>query len=98
MLSAAITFAWSAVMVEMPVIGVDVLPKIAAHNRKRHMTTATFSLDQLAPPQTPARSPKKATSAKANAPKAPRKRHWTDAVFKHSDALGDELRKRGITL
>jgi hypothetical protein len=61
------------------------------------MSTATFSLDQLAPPQTPARD-LKATSSKAKPSKTPRKRHWTDAFFKHVDALGDELRKQGKTL
>jgi hypothetical protein len=62
------------------------------------MNTATLTLDELDRFKTPAKKPAIKPAVKPASLKPLRKRHWTDAVFKHSDALGDELRKHGQTL
>ena len=59
------------------------------------MNTTTLNLNQLA------KHPKTIAEKPAAPKKKPVKRepaHWTVKLFKHIDALGDELRKEGKTL
>lgn len=58
------------------------------------MNTTTLNLHPL-------EKPKKIAAKAPAAKKVPVKRerdHWTVKLFKHIDALGDELRKEGKTL